>query len=686
MRGSLLALVVALVVACVAGGGAGAAVVPIEGKLLISGFDIEGGSNYAYFMHGTSDSITPWPGEMMQHMVVSPLSDRIAYQETVPVPPPGAPWPAAAAVWTAAIDGTAKVNLTEVAGMVGVNCFPDWSPDASQILFQHADPEGGQRPCQAGFRLWIMDADGGNAHEVAPHVSSSMFEASWAPNAARLLCRRYEGGDINNGEAITMGADGSSIVPVPNNLGVGQDWSPNGSLLAGSWYEADVVDGDTGEWRQLRVTNVDGSNPRTLAQQFISDDDIALYVTLHPEDTGGDRVFIGPAFPKWSPKGDRIAFLAAMPFDPEGPRYEEQVEVWIYTLANGDLTKITDDLNFDAWLSWQGDNTFPDSPQVTVNNTTVTFAEVSQEGLTTILLDVDPPEAPSDQFTYDCYDIATTAGVSGDVGIRMTYTEDEIPVDALEADLAVLRYNESSEEWDDITVSRDPVNNEVYGVTSELSLFTLHGVRRSRFADVPAWGSGEGGVDPYWAFWEIDACAAAGIVGGYEDGTYQPGSAVDRATMAVYVARALAEGQGNVPAGPAEATFQDVPTDYWAYDQVEYCYAQNVVQGYTATTYAPTVQVTRDQMAVYVARALVAPTGEAALADYVPAAPRNFPDVPNTGYGDDGTDPFWAYKHIEYCVENGVVAGYLDGYYHPEYVVTRDQMAVYVARAFDLLD
>jgi hypothetical protein len=54
-----------------------------------------------------------------------------------------------------------------------------------------------------------------------------------------------------------------------------------------------------------------------------------------------------------------------------------------------------------------------------------------------------------------------------------------------------------------------------------------------------------------------------------------------------------------------------------------------------------------------------------------PSGGATFPDV---------SDTFWAYTHIEYCVENGVVAGYLDGLYHPEIVVTRDQMAVYVAR------
>ena len=79
-------------------------------------------------------------------------------------------------------------------------------------------------------------------------------------------------------------------------------------------------------------------------------------------------------------------------------------------------------------------------------------------------------------------------------------------------------------------------------------------------------------------------------------------------------------------------------------------------------------------MAVYVARAMVAPGGDAAIPDPVP--PATFPDVPDT---------FWSYKHIEYCVEHGVVNGYEDGLYHPDTLVTRDQMAVYVARAFGLL-
>ena len=38
----------------------------------------------------------------------------------------------------------------------------------------------------------------------------------------------------------------------------------------------------------------------------------------------------------------------------------------------------------------------------------------------------------------------------------------------------------------------------------------------------------------------------------------------------------------------------------------------------------------------------------------------------------------------EAWVSNGVVYGYDDGYYRPEDVVTRDQMAAYISRAFEL--
>jgi len=197
---------------------------------------------------------------------------------------------------------------------------------------------------------------------------------------------------------------------------------------------------------------------------------------------------------------------------------------------------------------------------------------------------------------------------------------------------------------------------------------------RKGFADVSA---------EHWAYDEIMACVNANVVQGYPEGTYQPLLIVTRDQMAVYIARALAGG--SVP-DPQCTTppFPDVPCDFWARKHIVYCVEQNVVEGYDDGYYRPTEVVTRDQVAVYIARSIATPRSEAGLAGYVPSNPRNFPDVPPTGCGDDGTEPFWAYKHIEYCVEHGVVKGYDDGLYHPDWQVLRDQMAVYVAKAFGL--
>jgi archaellum component FlaF (FlaF/FlaG flagellin family) len=180
----------------------------------------------------------------------------------------------------------------------------------------------------------------------------------------------------------------------------------------------------------------------------------------------------------------------------------------------------------------------------------------------------------------------------------------------------------------------------------------------------------------FWAYDEIKACYDANIVKGYADYLYHPGDSVTRDQMAVYIARALVSPSGDaaIPDPEPPPSFSDVPSNHWAYKHIEYAASQNVVKGYDDGTYHPEYEVDRGQMAVYIARAMVAPGGDAAIPDPVP--PATFPDVPDT---------FWAYKQVEYCVGQGVVKGYDDGLYHPEGVVTRDQMAVYIAKAFGLL-
>jgi PKD repeat protein len=173
----------------------------------------------------------------------------------------------------------------------------------------------------------------------------------------------------------------------------------------------------------------------------------------------------------------------------------------------------------------------------------------------------------------------------------------------------------------------------------------------------------------HWAWSQVEACVAAGIVGGYGS-NYRPGLTVTRDAMAVFISRGLAGDDAHVPTGPPTATFDDVPTDHWAFRYVEYAVDEGVVGGF-GSLYRPTLTVTREAMAVFVARAMCG--GDASV-----------PTGPPTAFFTDVPTDHWAFRYVEYCHDQGVVGGYGDGTYRPLLAVTRDAMAVYIQRAFSL--
>jgi hypothetical protein len=88
---------------------------------------------------------------------------------------------------------------------------------------------------------------------------------------------------------------------------------------------------------------------------------------------------------------------------------------------------------------------------------------------------------------------------------------------------------------------------------------------------------------------------------------------VNRASMAAFVARGMAGGDSAVPQASGRPTFTDVPPRNWAYNYIEYLVTRAVVLGYADGTYRPGWLVTRDQMAVYVYRGFIQPSGSAVV-------------------------------------------------------------------------
>jgi uncharacterized repeat protein (TIGR02543 family) len=147
-----------------------------------------------------------------------------------------------------------------------------------------------------------------------------------------------------------------------------------------------------------------------------------------------------------------------------------------------------------------------------------------------------------------------------------------------------------------LTVTRDQMAVYIARALAGGDAAVPSGPATASFADVPT---------DHWAFRYVEYARSAGVVQGYWDG-YHPSEVVNRAQMAVYVARAIAGGDSGVPDGPPSPYFPDVPETHWAYKYVEFCHDQGVVQGYW-DGYHPGETVNRAQMTVYVQRAFTLP-------------------------------------------------------------------------------
>lgn len=228
----------------------------------------------------------------------------------------------------------------------------------------------------------------------------------------------------------------------------------------------------------------------------------------------------------------------------------------------------------------------------------------------------------------------------------------------------------------DITGPTAPAEVGVYPTVGEAIAVAIHGDRiyvvdtgagLVFLRNAPAFWDVDG---DYWAYAQIQACYRAGIVAGYPDGNYRPDEPVSRAQMAVYAARAAAGGDAGVPDSDTQS-FSDVVGGHWAHRYIEYVAQQGAAEGYPDGGYHPDETVNRAQMAVYMARARAG--DDTAIGE--PTGAPSFPDIEPS---------HWAYRYIEYAKNAGIVQGFPDGNYHPGLAVTRDQMAVFVARTFDL--
>jgi virginiamycin B lyase len=177
------------------------------------------------------------------------------------------------------------------------------------------------------------------------------------------------------------------------------------------------------------------------------------------------------------------------------------------------------------------------------------------------------------------------------------------------------------------------------------------------FSDVPA---------SNFAREHIAAIREAGVTAGCGTAPlrYCPTDEVSREQMAVFLLRAL-EGASFLPPPCTTAPFGDVPCSSPFAPWIAELVARGITSGCGGGNYCPADPVTREQMSVFLLKTLgVTPP---------PCTTSPFTDVPCSS-------PFSAF--IVELANRGITAGCAPGLFCPMDTVTRDQMAVFLTRAF----
>jgi len=172
-------------------------------------------------------------------------------------------------------------------------------------------------------------------------------------------------------------------------------------------------------------------------------------------------------------------------------------------------------------------------------------------------------------------------------------------------------------------------------------------------------------IDGNWAEAYIGAIYTAGITTGCGGGNYCPSQNVTRDQMAAFTIRAK---EGEPASSCASVPFSDVPISNGFCKYIKRMLDLNITTGCGGGNYCPSQNVSRDQMAAFIIRAV---EGEPLINYCGSTAPFN-----------DVTATSGFCRYIKRLSELGVTTGCGNDNYCPGQTVTRDQMAAFLARAF----
>jgi hypothetical protein len=168
----------------------------------------------------------------------------------------------------------------------------------------------------------------------------------------------------------------------------------------------------------------------------------------------------------------------------------------------------------------------------------------------------------------------------------------------------------------------------------------------------------------YWASQFIQELSKRNVIAGFPDGSFRPEEAVTRAQFAAMLNKAF-----NKSAERPGISFNDVATNYWAYNAIQQSYVTGFLSGYPGNRFEPNQAIPRQQVLVSLANGL----------NFSPSGNINT----NLQYFNDAANiSDYARSPIAAAVEKRLVVNYPNAkFLNPTTNATRAQVAAFIYQA-----
>lgn len=546
------------------------------------------------------------------------------------------------------------VKLKDLLNLAGLNTYSGliriYSVDGFNVTLTMDELLNDRRYYYPRFKDGLSDADG--------HIPGSTTGAREVDTILALL-------SVEGSDNYSYMNDLNSLLLMLGQRAVTEQ---NGQLFVKNVNRIEVINTFPSQWESPKVNIESGKVPAGTKIKFTNtpmDDDKIHYTTDGSNPTIHSPMYNWIASRWWSSRGEDTVNSINKPIEITkdttikairiGPgKRDSNIATFTYQVIPPILTVIEK-------LNPMQEHTIVLDDKVEIK--IPANALQSNEEVEFVIETIDNPPLPPEgsKFISSVYEFSIngekTYEFTKSITIKLSFDDEAITE---EETAAIHYYNEDSGKW--INLGGVIEDNYIYVEVDHFTKFAVLAVNKEMIEEPVEVEQPEVNlidIENHWAEKYIKKLVINGIASGYPDGTFKPDNTITRAEFLTMLVKALKlEGSDN-------KIFLDTE-EHWAKNFISIAASYGIVSGYEDSTFRPDNLITREEMAVMVAKAIKLRL-----------------DSEESKFMDNDLISSWARPYVNTVVSHGIIQGYPNNTFQPQKNTTRAEAATIIVRALE---